>query len=63
MTRERQRDERLDRLEAFLGEWRLEAPAFPLPPELAEGARTTFDWTLDRAFPAPTVDRPGAGGA
>jgi hypothetical protein len=50
MARERQRDERLDRLEAFLGEWRLEAPAFPLPPELAEGARTTFDWTLDRAF-------------
>ena len=45
-----QRDGRLDRLEAFVGEWRLEAPAFPLPPELADAARTTFEWTLDGAF-------------
>ena len=43
-------DERLERLEAFLGEWRLEAPAFPLPPELADAARTTFEWTLDGVF-------------
>jgi hypothetical protein len=47
---ERQRDERLDRLEIFLGEWRLEAPAFPLPAELADAAGTTFEWTLDGAF-------------
>ena len=45
-----QRDERLERLEAFLGEWRLEAPAFPLSPEPADAARTTFEWTLDGAF-------------
>jgi hypothetical protein len=42
--------EQLERLAAFLGEWRLEAPAFPLPPELAHTARTTFEWTLDAAF-------------
>jgi hypothetical protein len=47
---ERRQDERLERLEPFLGEWRLEAPAFPLPPELAETARTVFEWTLDGAF-------------
>jgi hypothetical protein len=37
-------------LEIFLGQWRVEAPAFPLPPELADSARTTFEWTLDGAF-------------
>src|SRR5215216_5764121 len=26
---------RLERLEPFVGEWRLEAPGFPLPPELS----------------------------
>jgi hypothetical protein len=50
MTPARQRDERLDRLEIFLGDWRLEAPAFPLPAEFAESARTIFEWTLDGAF-------------
>lgn len=50
MTSERQRDERLDRLKAFLGEWRLEAPAFTVPADLAEAAHTTFKWTLDGAF-------------
>jgi hypothetical protein len=50
VKRERERDERLDRLEIFLGEWRPEASAFPLPPELADSARTTFEWTLDGAF-------------
>jgi hypothetical protein len=50
VTDQQHRDERLDRLEVFLGEWRLEAPAFPLPPELAGSARTTFEWTLDGAF-------------
>jgi hypothetical protein len=50
VTGERPRDERLERLEPFLGDWRLEAPAFPLPPALADAARTTFEWTLDGAF-------------
>ena len=43
-------DERLARLEVFVGEWRLEVPAFPIPPELADEARTTFEWTLGGAF-------------
>lgn len=33
-----------------MGEWRLDAPAFPLPPDLAGKARSTFAWTLDGAF-------------
>jgi hypothetical protein len=41
---------RLERLEPFIGEWRISAPAFTLPPELADRARTTFEWTLDRTF-------------
>ena len=41
---------RLERLEPFVGEWRIESPALPLPPELADAARTTFAWTLDGAF-------------
>jgi hypothetical protein len=43
-------DERLERLAPFLGEWRIEAPGFALPPELAGAARTTFEWTLGGAF-------------
>ena len=38
------------RLEPFVGAWLLEAPAFPLPPELADQARAVFEWTLDGAF-------------
>jgi hypothetical protein len=45
-----QRDERLDLLQVFVGEWRLEAPAFPIPAELAGSARATFEWTLDETF-------------
>jgi hypothetical protein len=41
---------RLERLEPFLGEWRLQVPSLPLPPELADAARTTFEWTLGGAF-------------
>jgi hypothetical protein len=41
---------RLKRLERFVGEWRIAAPAFPMPPEVAEDARTTFAWTLGGAF-------------
>jgi hypothetical protein len=50
MTDQDRRAERLARLEPFVGEWRLEAPAFPLPAELAGQARATFAWTLDGAF-------------
>jgi hypothetical protein len=43
-------DQRLARLEPFVGEWRIEAPTFALPRELADAARTTFEWTLGGAF-------------
>jgi hypothetical protein len=45
-----QRVARLERLEPFVGEWRIEAPAIPLPPEIADAARTIFEWTLGGAF-------------
>jgi hypothetical protein len=41
---------RLERLEPFLGEWRIEGPAFPLAADLADAARSTFEWTLGEAF-------------
>jgi hypothetical protein len=50
VTDEDQRAVRLERLEPFVGAWRIEASAFPLPTELAAAARTTFDWTLGDAF-------------
>jgi hypothetical protein len=50
VTVEDQRIARLERLEPFLGEWRFEVPGRPLPPELADAARTTFEWTLGGAF-------------
>jgi hypothetical protein len=50
VTDEEHRVARLERLERFVGEWRIEAPAFPLPAELADPARTTFEWTLGGAF-------------
>ena len=43
-------DTRLERLEPFVGEWRIEAPAFPLAADLADAARSTFEWTLGGAF-------------
>jgi hypothetical protein len=50
MAHDDEQDERLRRLDAFVGEWRIDAPAFPLPPELAGEARTTFEWALDGTF-------------
>jgi hypothetical protein len=50
VTDENHRVARLERLEPFVGEWRIEAPAFPLSPELADAARTAFEWTLGGAF-------------
>jgi hypothetical protein len=47
---EDQRVARLERLEPFVGEWRVEAPAMPLPADLADQARTTYEWTLGGAF-------------
>ena len=43
-------DQRLRRLEPFVGEWRIEAPGLPFAPEVADAARTTFEWTLGGAF-------------
>ena len=40
----------LERLEPFVGDWRIEAPAFPFPSELADEARMRFEWTLGGAF-------------
>jgi hypothetical protein len=50
MADDHERVERLRRLEPLVGEWRIEAPAFPIAPELAAEARTTFEWTLGGAF-------------
>jgi hypothetical protein len=50
MTEEEHRVARLERLEPVVGEWRIDASAFSFPPELADRARTTFEWTLDGAF-------------
>lgn len=46
------RDARLARLEPFVGEWRIEAPAFAaeVDPDLADAARVSFEWTLGGAF-------------
>lgn len=44
------RTAQLERLEPFLGDWRIDAPAFPLAPELAARARSSFTWALDGAF-------------
>ena len=49
MTEEDKRT-RLERLEPLVGEWRVEAPGLPFPSELADAARTTFEWTLGGAF-------------
>jgi hypothetical protein len=43
-------DLRLERLQALVGDWRIEVPAWPLPPELADEARTSFEWALGGAF-------------
>jgi hypothetical protein len=45
-----QRRARLERLEPLIGAWRIEAPGLPFPPELADAARTSFEWTLGGAF-------------
>jgi hypothetical protein len=47
---EDQRVAQLQRLEPFVGAWRIEAPAFPFPPGRADAARTTFEWALGGAF-------------
>jgi hypothetical protein len=47
---EDERSDRLERLDVLVGQWRIEVPAWPLPPELADAARTSFEWTLGGAF-------------
>jgi hypothetical protein len=44
------RDLRLARLDALVGEWRIEVPQWPLPAEIADQARTTFAWELGGGF-------------
>jgi hypothetical protein len=43
------RDPALERLDAFLGEWTMEA-TFPAAPPSRIIGRTAFEWTLDRQF-------------
>jgi hypothetical protein len=47
---EDQRAAQLGRLAPLIGTWRIEAPAFPLPAQLADAARMTCEWTLGGAF-------------
>lgn len=58
MSEENGRDERLARLDALVGEWRIDAPAFPLAPELAERARMRIEWALGGAFLQQTSSIP-----
>lgn len=44
------REARLARLEPLVGTWQIEAPAFPLDPEVADAARMSVEWTLGGAF-------------
>jgi hypothetical protein len=50
MTNEDRRAAQLERLEPFVGEWSIEAPGFPLAPEVADEARLSFEWTLGGAY-------------
>jgi hypothetical protein len=54
-------DTRLERLEPLVGEWRIEAPAFTLPPEVAGKARTSFKWALGGAFLLQRISIPVPG--
>jgi hypothetical protein len=47
---EHHRAARLERLEPFVGAWRIRAAAFPMSPEPADAAGTAFEWTLAGAF-------------
>ncbi|WP_229841137.1 DUF1579 family protein [Streptomyces brasiliensis] len=47
------RAEALERLDVFVGEWALEVPDQPAPPDAGEDvpvARSWFEWTLDGQF-------------
>jgi hypothetical protein len=41
---------RLALLEPLVGNWRIEAPVFPLPRDAADQARMSFEWVLGGAF-------------
>nr|MDT0663636.1 hypothetical protein [Micromonospora sp. DSM 115978] len=49
MTDDR-RETQLERLAPLVGQWRLDAPAFPLPPDVTDDATTSFEWALDGAY-------------
>jgi hypothetical protein len=40
----------IERLQPLVGEWSIESPASPWPPELAGQARMSFEWALGGAF-------------
>jgi hypothetical protein len=42
--------DKVQQLEPFVGEWKMDAPAFGMPREVAEASRTTFEWALGGAF-------------
>ncbi|MFA4926915.1 MAG: hypothetical protein WC558_00245 [Patulibacter sp.] len=51
MSTEETRNDALQRLTPLVGVWAIEVPDFPpLPPELAEQARMTVEWTLGGAY-------------
>lgn len=58
MAETSERDERLARLDVLVGEWRIEAPAFTLAPELADQARMRVEWALGGAFLLQTTSLP-----
>lgn len=58
MTERNGRDERLARLDVLVGDWRIEAPAFPLAPDLAGRVRMRIEWALGGAFLRQTSSIP-----
>lgn len=50
MSDDETRTEALARLEPLVGVWSIEVPAFAFPPELADRARMTNEWTLGGAY-------------
>jgi hypothetical protein len=38
-------------MNSWVGEWRIEVPGMPLAPDVADAARVSFEWTLERHTP------------
>lgn len=56
-----ERQTQLARLEPFVGEWSIDAPAFELAPEVADAARMSIGWTLGGAYLLQRVSVPVPG--